>query len=105
MPHFLDAMAPTKSQQSRGLLGFIIFQSDYAVSLETVLVIPCKAAAANVDLGKLTPFFELNGIQALAMVPQIAGLARREVEAPVIGTALPIRDSLIAALDLLVTGF
>ena len=105
MSHLLDVLTPTKNQQARGFNGFIIFQSDYACSSETILVIPCTAAAANMDLGKVTPKFDLIGIQALAIIPKIAGLAPRDFQSIIIGTAMEIRNDLIAALDLLVTEF
>jgi hypothetical protein len=41
----------------------------------------------------------------LAMVPQMASLLSRELTDNVIGEAGSIRDELIVALDLLVTGY
>jgi toxin CcdB len=105
MPKFLDVIEPIKSQRGRGIIGFIVFQSDYAIALDTILVIPCRDLAANLDLGKLTPRFELGGKMVLAIVPQMAGIGRRELGTIVFGSAALIRDDLIAALDALVTGF
>jgi CcdB protein len=100
----LDVLAPTKSQQRNGVVGFIVFQSDYAHAIETVLVIPCREIAANLDMGTLTPRLLINGISALAMVPQVAGIDRRALGCVVVGSAANIRDDLIRALDRLVTG-
>jgi hypothetical protein len=105
MPKFLDVIEPTKSQKARGIIALIIFQSDLAASIDTVLVIPCRDPAANLDLSKLTPQLEIGNQSLLAMVPQMAGVSKLELSAVVIGTAVLIRDDLIAALDLLVTGF
>lgn len=105
MYRFLDVIAPTRAQKTIGVVGLIIFQSDYAASLDTVFLIPCRDMAANLDLGKVTPSFELNGQIVFAMVPQMAGVRRVDLGATVIGNALTIRDDLVHALDLLVTGF
>lgn len=105
MARFLDVLEPTKMQEKRGIVGMIIFQSDYASAIETVFLIPCRELIANLDLGKITPKFELNGGVVMAIVPQMAGVSRRDIGSTVIGSASAIRDDLVHALDLLVTGF
>jgi hypothetical protein len=105
MVRFLDVLQPTRSQLRSGVIGFIVFQSDYAAEIDTVLVIPCRDIAANLDLGKLTPKLQIKGRLALAMVPQMAGIDRGAFEGVVIANATDIRDELIQALDRLVTGF
>jgi CcdB protein len=56
-------------------------------------------------MGTLTPRLLINGMPALAMVPQVAGIDRRALGREVVGSAANIRDDLIRALDRLVTGF
>lgn len=103
--HFLDVLQPRKTQERRGIIGFLVFQSDHAAALETVLVIPCREIRSNLDLGKLTPKLIVNGKPALAMVPQMAGIERLALGEIVIGEVGEIRDELVQALDRLVTGF
>lgn len=102
---FLDVLQPTRGQSRSGVVGFLVFQSDYAAAIDTALVIPCREIAANLDLGKLTPKLQINGKPVLAMVPQMAGIDRRALGAVVIASAADIRDQLLQALDRLVTGF
>jgi hypothetical protein len=103
--HLLDVLQSRKTQERRGIIGFIVFQSDRAAALETVLVIPCREIGANLDLGKLTPKLQINGKPALAMVPQMAAIERLALGDIVIGNVSEIRDELVQALDRLVTGF
>lgn len=105
MVRFLDVFETTQSQQRLGIIRFIVFQSEYTAEIDTVLVIPCRDFAANLNLGKLTPRLQINGKLALAMVPQMAGIDRRALGSVVIASAADIRDELISALDRLVTGF
>jgi toxin CcdB len=102
---FLGCTGTHESQQRIGIIGFIVFQSDYASAIETVLVIPCREIAANLDMGTLTPRLLINGMPVLAMVPQVAGIDRRALGRVVVGSAASIRDELVRALDRLVTGF
>jgi CcdB protein len=105
MPQFLDVVEPTLRQRRQGLVGFIVFQSDYATMLDTILVVPCVEMDANLGLGKLTPKIEIGGQVAIAMVPRLAGIRRSELGSIVLASAQPHRDDLLAALDRLVTGF
>jgi hypothetical protein len=105
MPKFLDIVMPKRRQQVSGVVGLIIFQSDFVSTLSTTLVIPCLPLSANFEFRRLTPRLEIENVNCLAMVPQMASLLSRELTDNVIGEAGSIRDELIVALDLLVTGY
>ena len=81
-------------------------QSDLLSQLGTRVVIPLyrKGGASLQPITRLTPEVEIEGEACLLMTPQLAGIALRELGAPV-GTLNDRRSEIIAALDLLITGF
>lgn len=81
-------------------------QSDLLSQLSTRVVIPLyrKGAASLQSITRLTPVLEIDGEACLLMTPQLAGIALRELGDEV-GSLKDHRDEIIAALDLLITGF
>ncbi len=102
--NYLDVLEPSKAQSRLGILGLIVFQVNAVSSFETVLVIPCYPLSANLDVGLLTPSITLNGQPALVFMHWISAVRRTSLKGSIIATAMPIRDELIRAIDLLVTG-
>jgi hypothetical protein len=60
--------------------------------------------SANLDVLLLTPKILINGQDALVFMHLISAVPRQSLRGAVIVTAMPIRDDLIRAIDLLVTG-
>ncbi len=101
---YLDVLEPSKAQARLGIVGLIVFQADYASSFETVLLVPCYPLSANLDVGLLTPKLTIKGQSALAFMHLISSAPRKMLKGALISNAMPIRDNLIRAIDLLVTG-
>lgn len=80
-------------------------QADLLEDLQTRLVIPLTKASALTrnPITRLTPSIEVHGEQYLLMTPQLAGIVRSELGAPV-GNVVEQRAAVVAALDLLITG-
>jgi toxin CcdB len=53
---------------------------------------------------RLTPTVEFQGEDLVAMVPELAGIPTRELGKPV-GDLLAVRNQLLQAIELLLTGF
>jgi hypothetical protein len=102
--NYLDVLEPSKEQARLGILGLIVFQVNAVASFQTVLMVPCYPLSANLDVGLLTAKIVLKGQPALVFMHLISAVPRKNLKGAVIGTAIPIRDSLIRAIDLLVTG-
>lgn len=81
-------------------------QSDLLSELGTRVVVPLfeKKALGIKPLTKLTPEFEVDGKTCVLMIPQLAGIPTKELGEPV-GDLAQHRTVIIAALDLLITGF
>ena len=81
-------------------------QSDLLEDLQTRVVIPLTKAAAltRKPMSHLTPTLAFDGEDYLLMTPQLAGIARTELGTPV-GNLATARQSIIAAVDFLLTGF
>jgi len=80
-------------------------QSDLLDPLATRVVIPL-APAANARarrIDTLTPTLRVDGKDYLLMTPLLAGVAAREL-GPLAGNLGADRDTIVAALDLLITG-
>lgn len=80
-------------------------QAELLNDLQTRLVIPLTKAAAltKKPIARLTPSIDIDGERYLLVTPQLAGIARSELGAPV-GSVADQRSAIIAALDLLITG-
>lgn len=81
-------------------------QSDLLGGLGTRVVIPltpATAAARRTAMQTLTPTLVVDGREHLLVTPQLAGIATRELGAPVADLS-DQRPTILAALDLLITG-
>lgn len=81
-------------------------QSDLIESLATCVVVPLFPVSALQDktIRTLTPVLEIGGSSYLAMTPQLAGVSRNLL-GDVVADLSGKRAEIMAALDLLITGF
>jgi toxin CcdB len=81
-------------------------QSDLLEPLASRVVIPLSPTAGGnrAAMKTLTPSLRIEGKDYLAMTPQLAGIALAELGAPV-ADASAHREAIVAALDLLISGF
>jgi toxin CcdB len=81
-------------------------QSELLSELGTRVVVPLyRMEAAGVRaLSRLTPVVAFQGESLVAMVPELAGISRREL-GPVSGDLALARGEILQAMDLLLTGF
>lgn len=81
-------------------------QSDLLSPLETRVVVPLylSSAAQVPPMSRLTPVVSFQGKSLVAMVPEVAGVSRRHL-GPVVGQLPDARPDMLAALDLLISGF
>lgn len=92
---------------SKASFPFLLdIQSDLLSRLRTRVVIPLCAESwlEGEPISRLIPEVEVEDDTYLALTPQLAGVSTRELGEPVTSSR-SCRDELIAALDLLVTGF
>ena len=105
MPAFtVYANSDSKSQKT---IPFLLdIQSDLLSTLETRVVVPLylKTATKAHPISRLTPVLSFQNKTLVTMVPELAGVAKRHLGAP-IGDLTSTRAEMIAALDLLITGF
>lgn len=96
-----------KNPKSKAEIPFLLdVQSDLLSELSTRVVIPLyqRKALPIKPLTKLTPEFEIEGEKFILMTPQLAGISLKDLGEP-IGNLKQHRAEIIAALDLLITGF
>lgn len=81
-------------------------QSDLLEPLHTRVVIPMTKAPAltRKPVSHLTPEVSFDGDRYLLMTPQLAGIGRTEL-GPHAGTLVDERQTILAAIDFLLTGF
>ena len=81
-------------------------QSEMLSMLATRVVVPLyRTDAADVHaLSRLTPVVTFQGQSLVVMVPELAGIPRRELGA-LAGDLQPSRSEILQAMDLLLTGF
>ena len=104
MPQF--AVYRNKNSATKGRFPFLVdVQSDLLEPLATRVVVPLAplGSAKPRLLETLTPVLHVEGKDYLALIPQLAGVAARDV-GPVVGSAAEHRQAILAALDLLVYG-
>lgn len=104
MPQF--SVYKNKNAATKARVPYLLdVQSNLLSELETRVVVPLYAAAAikASAMTVLTPRFEVEGKELVAMTPQLAGISRKELGAEV-GQLAGQRDPIIRALDLLITG-
>ncbi|MBL4819703.1 MAG: CcdB family protein [Gammaproteobacteria bacterium] len=94
------------SKQTRNAYPFILdMQHSLIEDITTRIVVPLGDAKKfrNEELKGLTPKIKFEGKNLLVLIPQIASMPKNSLKNPV-GTLLHLRDELIAALDLAITG-
>jgi len=104
MPQF--SVFKNKNPATKARVPYLLdIQSNLLSELETRVVVPLYAATAmkGKAIAVLTPTFEIEGKEYVAMTPQLAGISRKELGAEV-EELTAYRDNIIAALDFLVTG-
>lgn len=79
-------------------------QSDLLDHLATRVVVPLFRADRAPTIARLTPEITFEGEKLLLMAPQLAGVPCASL-GPVAGDLRESRDAVMAALDLLFTGF
>lgn len=95
-----------KNPHTREVVPFLLdIQNDLLNGLETRVVVPLRPASAlkGKTLKTLTPLSVIEGESFVMLTPQLAGIPKSELGAPV-AQVQQNRAEIIAAIDLLVTG-
>ena len=98
--------ANPNSKSQKAIPYLLDIQNELLSTLETRVVVPLylKSSASIHPISRLTPVVSFQNKALVAMVPELAGIARRDLGVSV-GEMSAHRDEMIAALDLLFTGF
>jgi toxin CcdB len=83
-----------------------IFKIRFLEDLDSRLVIPVYPATLlqGKRLTKLTPVIEIDGVQYILMIPELASLAKKYLGVEVLDISQH-RTMVLSAIDLMVTGF
>ncbi|MCB9739474.1 MAG: CcdB family protein [Deltaproteobacteria bacterium] len=103
--HFLDVCRNADRDGAAAVPYLLVVQADLLAGLGTRVVVPLYRAelVPGPRLAGLMPVFEVEGIEVVAVVPELVGLETRLLGEEV--TRLDAhRDEILAALDLLLTG-
>jgi toxin CcdB len=95
-----------KNPHTRAEVPFLLdIQNDLLSELQTRVVVPLRPATAlkGKVLKTLTPLLMIEGESFMILTPQLAGISKSELGAPV-AQVHQHRAEIIAAIDLLVTG-
>ncbi len=93
--------------KSQKAIPFLLdIQAELLSALETRVVVPLylKGSSSINPISRLTPVVSFQNKTLIAMVPELAGIAKRNLGTQV-GELSSHRSEMIAALDLLFTGF
>ena len=104
MPQF--AVYKNRNAETRARFPLLLdVQSDLLEPLSTRVVVPLSpiATARDVAMKQLAPILTIDGKQYVMVTPQLAGVSARELGQS-IGNVANERATIIAALDLLITG-
>src|SRR5437764_13702453 len=96
----------TVYKNTRAAIPFLLdIQNELLNGLETRVVVPLHPASAlkGKVLKTLTPLLVIEGESFVMLTPQLAGIPKSELGAPV-AQVQQYRAEIIAAIDLLVTG-
>lgn len=96
-----------KSPRTRSAFPLLVdVQSELLEPLQTRVVIPLARVArlAKKPVTHLTPALEFDGERYVLMTPQLAGIPRTDLGQPA-GTLVAQRQTIVAAIDFLVSGF
>ena len=104
MPQFTVYRNPNPGTRTR-VPYLLDVQSELISELATRVVIPLytEKSFKGKALETLTPMFEIEGKRYVMMTPQLAGISKKELGAPVADLTAQ-RDVIMAALDFLITG-
>jgi toxin CcdB len=105
MPQF--TVYRKKSPKSKGEIPYLLdIQSDLLGDLRTRVVIPLYQGRSTriKPMTRLTPEVEIEGRKFILMTPQLAGVSIKDLGEPV-ANLKQCRTEILAAIDLLITGF
>ena len=104
MPQF--TVYRNKNPQTRANIPFLLdVQSDLLSELNTRVVVPMylHKTLKTAPMTRLTPEVSFEGKKLVMMTPQLAGVATKDL-GDAVGSLVRVRDNIVAALDLLLTG-
>ena len=93
--------------RTKGGVPFLLdVQSDVLSILATRVVVPLyrQEAVHSKAMTRLTPIVKVKNRTLIAMVPEMAGVHQRDLGA-IVGDLSSLRNELLQAIDLLLTGF
>jgi len=105
MPQF--TVYRNANRKSKATTPYLLdIQSDLLTDLSTRVVIPVVTldALGIKPLTRLMPKIDIEGETCVVLAPQLAGVSAKELGQPV-GNLSHLRAEILAALDLLFTGF
>lgn len=103
LPQFTVYANPNPA--SRADIPYLLaVQSGLLEVLATRVVIPLFRREAAAPMDRLAPLVAFQGAEFVLMTPQLAGISLADLGEPV-GSLAEQRDTVIAALDFLFTGF
>lgn len=97
---------PNPSPRSRADIPYLLdIQNDLLRDLDTRVVVPLFRQGPSAHaFTRLTPEIAFSGESCILMMPMLAGIARKELGNPC-GNLEQYRNQILAAWDLLLTGF
>ena len=103
MPQF--TVFQNKNPKTRSAVPFLLdIQSDFLEDLDTRVVVPLRPLSMKKQpLRTLMPILQVEGEHYVMLTPQMAGIPKNELGAPVTRVE-HYRSEIIAAIDFLVTG-
>lgn len=80
-------------------------QSNLLHELRTTVVVPLSPAslASEAAITRLNPVVEIDGERFIALIPQMAGIDHKQLD-PQVAELGEYRDTIVAALDFLISG-
>lgn len=102
---FLEVHINPNLETNSAIPYLLDVQADLLSSLETCVVVPLysKSAAPRSSITRLTPILTFQGQSYVAMIPELAGIARHHL-GKTKGHLTSARNEIIGALDILFTG-
>lgn len=98
-----DVFANPNPGRAKHFPFVVVLQSDWVSDTASVIVAPLVAADEHRP-ARLYPVFDIEGRRLAAAMSDLAAIPRALLSNPIANLA-PERDSIIAALDLLFTGY
>lgn len=98
---------PNPDKRSRNRIPYLVnLQSDLLESMDSLVVAPLRRndEDAGIPIQRLNPLVTVEGTACYVRVQELAALPKRSLGRPV-ASLVDDRDVLLAALDLLFTGF